>query len=188
MRPLTNHVCLGLRLESLSLGHVFSLAEISSPFLQGGNATLVDLSDAVFICSQDFRRSERDSRKIWFPTFLKTWARKCAGMDFDLERAKFETYIASETDFPATKQSAFGQKEFGSPWWWRLLAIMMSTFHLPEDVALDMPVQKCALLYTAKGEADGRLKVWTKGDQDFEDFTKAMDAREDVEFPEAPVD
>jgi len=186
MRAPTNHVCLGLRLEALSLGHVFSLAEISSPFLQGRSATLVDLSDAVFVCSQDWRKAARDSRKWWFRWFLRLWSRKCAAMDFDAEREKFEAYMAAETDFPATKQNTFAPTEYGSPWWWRLLAIMMSDFHLSEDEAMDAPVQKLVLLYTAKGEAEGRIKVWNKTDQGFEDFAREMDAREDVEFPEAP--
>jgi hypothetical protein len=182
MRARSNHVCLGLRLERISIGHLFLLAEISSPFLLGGPVSVVDLSNAVFVCSQDWRKADRDSSRWWFPLFLKLWAARCRRMDFELEQRKFSDYYGEETEFPAVKGREHGAKEFGSPWWWRLLAILMSDFHLSEETALDMPVAKAAMLFTAKAESEGNLKLWTAADSAFDSFCRDMEIQV-VEFP-----
>src|SRR3989442_14366542 len=126
MRAPSNHVCLGLRLEQLSLGHLFLLADISSPFLQGGQVSVIDLSNAVFVCSQNWRKVAVDSRRWWFPFFQRVWGTRCRKMDFEAEHEKFLAYFKDETDFPLAKQDQHSVREFGAPWWWRLLAIMMS--------------------------------------------------------------
>ena len=156
--------------------------------MQGGLVSIATLSDAVFICSQPWRQAERDARRWWFPMFLKLWARRCREMDFAAEHTKFDAYFAAETDFPLAKVLAhgdrFAEREFCAPWWWRLLAIMMAHFHLSEAAALDMPVMKAALLYSAMAEAEGKLKLWTKADDGFDAFCRDMDGR-DVQFPSA---
>lgn len=185
MRAPTNHVCLGLRLERLSLGHIFLLSEISCPFLQGGAVTVVDVSNAVFICSQPWRKADRDSGRWWFRLFLKLWAVRCRAMDFEIEQRKFSAYFEQETDFPVAKADRTTLKEYGAPWWWRLLAILMSDFHLSEADALDMPVTKAALLFSAKAEAEGKLNLWTREDSAFDDFCRSLESDPTVKFPPA---
>src|ERR1051325_382117 len=138
MRSPTNHVCLGLRLEQLALGHLFLLADVSSPFLQGGVVSVVDLSNAVFICSQHWRKADRDLRRWWFPFFARLWGVRCRKMDLNAEQEKFAVYFREETDFPLAKQDQHAAREYGSPWWWRLLAIMMADFHLSGGTAPDL--------------------------------------------------
>lgn len=104
-------------------------------------------------------------------------------MDLDAEQEKFAAYYKDQTDFPLAKQDRMAEREYGSPWWWRLLALMMADFHLSEREALNMPVMKAALLFSARAEAEGKLKLWTKADDDFEAFCNAMD-QGDVQFPE----
>lgn len=184
MRSPSNHVCLGLRLERLSLGHVFLLSDIESPFLQGGSVSVVDLSNAVFICSQPWRQAAVDSRRWWFRLFEKLWAFRCRNANLETEQDKFAAYFKEESDFPIAKGGLFKEREFGAPWQWRLLAIMMSEFNLSEDDALDMPVIKAALLFSAKAEYDGKLQLWTERDSSFDEFCRKMDG-EAVEFPPA---
>lgn len=187
MRSATNHFCLGLPLEPLSIGHLFLLADNSSPFIEGGRVTVVNLSDAVFICSQHWTKAESDSRRWWFPWFLKLWARRSRKLDFGTEQKKFAAYFAEQTDFPLAKQDRRATREFGSPWWWRLLAIMMAEFNLSEKQAMDMQAMRAALLFSAKGEADGKLKLWNQQDDSFDEFCRGMDASGDVDFPPAPI-
>ncbi len=104
-------------------------------------------------------------------------------MDLAIEQEKFSAYFNDETDFPLAKQDKHSVREFGSPWWWRLLAIMMADFHLTEDQALDMPAAKAAILFSARAEAEGKLKLWTKEDDSFGAFCREMDAQPDVKFP-----
>lgn len=183
MRPTSNHVCLGLPLEQLSLGHVFLLAESSSPFLEGGPVTVVNLSDAVFNCSQHWTKTEQDSRRWWFPWFLRLWAWRSRELDFEIERNKFVAYFTEQTDFPLAKMRQHAQREYGSPWWWRLLAIMMSEFNLSEQEAMDMSVLRAALLFSAKAEFDGKLKLWGKEDDSFDAFCRDADSNSNLIFP-----
>lgn len=181
----TNHVCLRLRLEPLSIGHLFVLGDISSPFIEGGPVSIVQLSDAVFICSQHWTKAEKDNRRWWFPWFLKLWARRSRGLDIEAERVKFSAYFAEQTDFPLAKMDRFARREYGSPWWWRLLAIMMSEFNMPEASAMNMNARRAAMLFSAKAELDGKLKLWTNADDSFDAFCREMDARGNIEFPPA---
>lgn len=104
-------------------------------------------------------------------------------MDQDVEQAKFAAYFAEQTDFPVAKIDERNMREFGSSWWWRLLAIMMADFHLSEAAALDMPAAKAAMLYSARGEVEGKLKLWNKSDDAFDDFCQRMDSDPNVKFP-----
>lgn len=181
---MSRHVVLGLPLEPLSIGHLFLLADIASPFVQGGSLLLVDLSNAVFICSQPWKQSKRDSHRWWFPFFLRLWSRRCRKMNLEDEHAKFTEYWREQTDFPIAKQDKFAERDFGSTWWWRLLAIMMSDFHLSEEQVLDMPATKAAMLFAAKKEAEGKLQLWTQADDDFDSFCRKMDeSAQDTDFP-----
>lgn len=103
-------------------------------------------------------------------------------MEFESELKKFQTYFNEQTDFPLAKQDQHARREYGSPWWWRLLAILMAEFHLSEEKAMDMSALRAALLFSAKGEADGKLKLWGNEDDSFDAFCQQMDAR-NVEFP-----
>jgi len=117
--------------------------------------------------------------------FLKLWARRSRKLDMAAEQEKFSAYFKAETEFPLSKQNSRSMREYGSPWWWRLLAIMMADFHLSKNDALDMAAAEAAMLWSARAELEGKLNLWTKADDDFDEFCKRMDADPDVQFPGA---
>lgn len=70
------HVCLGLELKDLSLGHLFLLHRLESPFVgKAESVTYEDLALAVFICSRSYEEAKDGLRADNLPQFMAHWAR-----------------------------------------------------------------------------------------------------------------
>jgi len=168
------HRVLGIELEPLTLGHVFILHEIGNPLPSGEAPQLDDIGVAVAICSQPWQHSKLDVRRWWFRFYVGHLGAKLAKLDVQKEAQAFWTYFSESLHRAFTKQSSDEKYEMlGTPWFWSLLAMLRSRFHMSEDEALSYPVVRARAICTALDEMEGRCRLTSKDD---EEMLAAMDS------------
>lgn len=178
VEPITGYA-LGFRLQPLTLGHLFVLHRIGSPFVRGGDPVAVDLTNAVFVCCQDWRKSERDIKAWWINFFSFLWGLACRKKDFNAEAQRFVDYLSGSIKAPKTKMVQ-GQKmsELATPPHIRLLARAMHVLHISKDAAMDMPVAELTILVMAIDEQNDRVNMVTPDDESFFAECERLDALE----------
>jgi hypothetical protein len=172
----TRHVVLGLELSPLTLGHVFLLAKLDSTLLCEDERlpTLQDVILAAFICAQPWRESERDMQRWGFKWFMAWWGWKCRKASWGVEAQLFDSYLCDAKASPEIK--AKGElKDRVSPWYWRLLVLLMTQFHFARAQALDTEVAAANLLWITKGEMEDVLELEGKADLSLWEYAHAHD-------------
>ena len=156
------HFCLGLKLHELCLGHLFLLRELDSAFLTGERVTLPHLVTSVFICAHPYPSAAKRLRSLlWSYLFVPLWGFKTRKMDLSQEAQTFRAYLQEERVAPKIRAEVNNdRRDFGSPFEWRLLSMLMSEFHLSYTQALAFPVAKSNCLWATLGETRDSFKLW----------------------------
>ena len=167
------HKCLGVHLEPLTIGHLFALHEQRSPFVQPSDAGVTDgdLLEAVFLCSQPWERSRRDSRKWWVRPLLTAWIYFTRKLDFDAEVKAFCSYL--EDNLPVFEQWLDGESSFGSsPLPVFLLSLAMNRLHIPINDAMNMRTSLLICLVTSLSEHEGKIRLVSEDHLEFRKWAK----------------
>lgn len=145
---------LGVRLLPLSLGHVYILMAVDSPFAVGGKPHLGNLSFAVQVCSRTFEDAQKWLHSETLIADVAKWGKSCRKMDFGAESKKFEEYIAQSTQMPERLSSSpGGGKGVKHPW---PLIIAVSLFkHIGESRSWNMPMGMAVAYWSALAETQG---------------------------------
>lgn len=169
-------VVFGLRLKPLTLGHVFLLLRAQSPFLVHGRIDPAHVSDAAFICSQDWKQSARDAEAWWFRLWCLFWGFLNRKRDIEAEAKKLSEYFDEHLSPPPVSYKLDRpSRNLESPWAFRHLAGLRATFGMSEDEALSYPIARAIALIVAHGEADDRLKLASQEDIDFAQWCEQQD-------------
>ncbi len=170
------HRCLGARLEPLTVGHIFLLRRLESPFISQQPITAVRLFEAVFVCCQSHQKAEVNMQRWWAGLVLWCWGRLHRKTDMNAEAEKFEVYLTENFSVARIKpQKNRSTTEAGAPWELRILIALMFQFHWSEETALDCPLVKANALLAAHAEARGDLELWTDRERDFWEFARQQD-------------
>lgn len=164
-----------VRLKTLTLGHLFLLHEIDSPFVNdflpiGRN----DLLKAIVICSQDFRKARHAllSRSTLVFVSVVALLNARTPSSTDREISKFQAYLKDNRERPAARRPPGGRVR-NAPEAWRLLAFLMRDFRMELDQALHMSVRQANCLWTVQAELDGSIFLMPTSGLD-EDRLKAF--------------
>lgn len=159
---MPRHRVLGLRLEPLTLGHLFLLHRYESSFVTGEPTTLGDLTLSAFLCSEPWQKSERNVNAWWFNRFSKLWAWASRKRDFVAEYDVFSTYITEGMQSPAFNRTTNGTPNaVGSPRHFAILASLMSQFHMTKAEAMDCTIVEAQSLLACVGEMRGAIQLRT---------------------------
>ena len=151
-------VCLKLKLRPYSIGHELLLRRFASPFVNDEPADIPDLLLAALICSQPFRFDWWNTINWQTKIFLKLWRLLLWKPDVLGEMKKFVAYREAGRWFPDPIVPR-GTKELYSPSAMRMLAILMSEFHLTVEQALDFPMATAHALYCSRSEMEGKMEL-----------------------------
>jgi len=172
-----SHFCLGLKLHELCLGHLFLLRELDSAFITREPITLKDLATSAFVCAHPYPDAAKRVRSLlWQYIFVPLWGFKTRKLDYDLEAEKFYNYLKEERATPRIRADVCNdQRDFGSPFEWRLLSMLMTEFGLSYSEALAFPVAKSNCLWATLGETRDSFQLWNERDRAFWAAAKQAD-------------
>lgn len=170
-------VCLGVRLQALTVGHLFLLLEQGIAFPEhAGQADFKDVLLAVMICGQKDHRKAKgmiESRfaELWF----WLWG-VLAGKRSRREATYiFCEYLSEQLSTPATDDLGSGGGELRVPLCWRLLAMLQADFHLSHEEALAMPTARAVVLWAVEADRRGTAKLASERQLVFRSWADAMD-------------
>jgi len=156
-----NFTCYLLNLEPLSLGHLFLLKELESPYPDGTLHTEAELRIAAWICSAPWLRSRRILTR-WHSGFFRAfWKSVTPLCDFEREHSNFCQYLSANLNGILTKtrisHPSIGPDTYDTPFEWTLLAGLVKRMSYSE--AMELPVWIALRLQTATAEGEGKLDV-----------------------------
>lgn len=153
------HRVYGLPLLPLTVGHLFVLREVRSPFVEveQREKTLGDILFAAFICAHHWSEARRslENRK-GLDRWIAKWASRCRGIDLVKEVDKFFSYFSYYLTKPFQEDN--GGAILQCPHEWVLLAILMADFHCTEEEAKDCSVAFATSLWCANAERLGKVR------------------------------
>lgn len=161
------HVVLQVRLEPLSLGHLYLLHRYAPPFVVGGVPDPIHLVLGAFLCARPWRESEANLKKWWLASWMKYWGWRTRKLNLDDEAERFAEYLDEALAMPEIRANlseapAASRITRESPFFFRIMALLMRRFHLPIAAALDIPVTYAISLITADAEMSGTVRLWDK--------------------------
>jgi len=152
------HVVLGVRLRPLTLGHWLWLEALENPVVGGGASSLLDLTQAVAVCSVPFPKVARAVRR-------RSWWRRlwfAVGWTFrwklEVEAAKFTAYWRDCFPQPDLWSEDEGV-EPGLPGAFRLVARLMAR-GMSREQAWEMPAGEAQFLTLVWAEEAGAEIKW----------------------------
>lgn len=148
----TEPTVLGKKLLPLSLGHVFALMAVESPYVCHGPKGLWDLSLAVAICSHTWEGNQRWFKSGKILADFKRWGKQCRKLNFVAEHWKFKTYFDHYTQFPERNHSE-GMKPSRHPW--PLMVANSLVAKVGEERAWNMPLPLAVSYWSADAEMQG---------------------------------
>ena len=165
--------CLKLRLLPYTLGH-----EILIERLAGSPDQAADPNDrlilAVLICSQSYESALGILRSPFLVMFLRLWRLVLGTPDWPTQTRIFNDYRAAGSWMPEANRS-IGREPFVSPGAIRLMACLMRDLHLTSSQALNMPLALANALYSAMGEMQGTISLFSKTDAAMLEKARQMD-------------
>jgi hypothetical protein len=152
--------CFGLPLLPLTLGHVFLLRELDSPFVthRESDDLFDDLLLAVFVCAQHHETARCElGKKRRLSLFLAYWGWRCRKIDIVTQAKIFQAYLLHYRTCP----NVSGVSEFlpASPQEWRTLAMLTHHFGYSERAAMDCPIAFATAIWAADGDRCGTLTI-----------------------------
>ncbi len=168
----------GYRLRPLTLGHVFLLHEIESPYVgYEGQKRVSDALLCVFICSQAHESARAGLQSVWLRFFFRFWCFFLTQRKLLNGLVALEEYRADGLRSPEVKRSAnTSRSSLESPWPYRLLVLLMSELHLSRSEALSLPVIEAWNLWCSIAEAKGEVKLRSQFERDLIDYAHRMEA------------
>lgn len=112
-------VVLRRRLLPLSLGHIYILLAVDSPYVLGGECSLFDLAFAVGVCTRTWEAGQEWLRSPRVFKDAEKWGGKCRGMDMEAENKTFAAYMDDYTKMPERwepKSDGKGSNSAQHPW------------------------------------------------------------------------
>lgn len=168
---------LRLRLRPLTLGHIYVLNCVESPFVsEHGEITEADFFIAVFVCSQKWQDAERALNSRWLGSFVRVWKFFTRKKSMVRQLTRFQAYLSEGLRAPKFKNK-LDAEELESPWFWRLMAFLLSEMHLSESDSMDCRVWRANALYAAYAEMKHDLKLISQRDQDLWEYAAQEDAK-----------
>lgn len=152
--------CLGLRLQPLTVGHLWLLYSIHSAFPDyPQNAGLKDLIVAVAVCSQ---RSHEQARRMLKSHFAKRcmwlwgWFNRKKPLPEEIE--VFGAFLAEQLGTPQQDDCGRGG-ELRVPLCWRLVAMLMADFGMSFEAAQKTRVAFAMTLWAVEADRRGVNKL-----------------------------
>lgn len=165
-------------LEPMTVGHLFALEAIGSPFMKADSQIFPqDLISATFICSMPAARAMRALNSALMRPFFWLWGFLARKLKFEDEVIRFIKYLEHSLDCPclANLDPTARPASPGAPISWRALALLMGKFHLTEDQALQYPLARAHVLYATLGEAEGQFQITNEQQLSFWEKCKRAD-------------
>ena len=151
---------LGLRLQNLTLGHLFALEDVG---IDIEALTPAEVPAFAFICSQDYAESLADIKRWWAPLYFRIWGRLRAGVECD----EPVDYIRWHMSGPSFWVEGGKRQPVGSPIHIHLLAVLMGELGMTREQAMNEPVKRALQLRASIAEKAG-AKLVTKEQIQFE--------------------
>ncbi len=159
---------LGVRLASVTLGHLFLLDDCGVDV--SADWSVADSLTAVFICSNPTEKARRYLESWWVGRYFKLWGWVNRKRDWPTELAAFRDWFEGQLSGPITKsKSPRGGDDYAAPFRLNLLACAMAKLHLSRGEAMALPVRELRQLIVAIGEAEGVITPKTHKDFRLED-------------------
>lgn len=169
--------CFGLRLQPLTVGHLFALYEIGSALPDHcEEATDADVITAVLVCSQkSHEKALQMLESPWARLGFKIWGWIFRRRNDEGEQAQiFGEYLRDNLSTP--EPDAYGRGgELRIPLCWRLLALLMADFHMSKDEALKTPVALAVTLWSVDADRRGTSKLASERVLSFRAFAAEQD-------------
>jgi len=165
------------RLRPLSLGHVFLLHELESPYVgYEGDKHISDALLLVFICSQDHISARAGLQSFWLKCFFQIWCGFLTQVAIVKGLVELEHYLADGLRSPETRRPETGCTSLESPWPYRLLVLLMSELNMSRAEALGLPVSEAWNLWCSLAEAKGEVKLRSQFERDLIDYAHRQES------------
>jgi hypothetical protein len=151
------------RLLPLCLGHVYALMAAESPYVCGGNKSIVDLAVAVMVCSRTWEAGQEWFRAPGINRKCRAWGRTCRKLSFVAEHQRFTEYLDTYTQFPERRADPTA-KPARHPW--PLLLATQLTAAVGESRAWNMPLPLAVSYWSANAELAGDDTLVSVSDDD----------------------
>jgi hypothetical protein len=153
----TPPVILGRQLKPFCCGHAVVLAGLNSPFIIGGELTVVELYIAVWVCSHTYEELQvkflKDTNSVSgeFAEFVSKSIDDCS---FAATNIAFQSYLSEHLKAP-DKWKRSDAKSAKAPWPLIIATRLMKELKFTEEKAWNMPMQMALWYFAAISEFNG---------------------------------
>lgn len=174
-------VVMGLLLRPYSLGHDLRLTGLGNPLHNSDTATPRQLSEAVLVCSQGWRETERMPWDFLLRLKLALWRQRCRGLNASAELADFIRYRnEGSLEFPPSgvidPGRPGGTKVAGAPFVLRLHHFLVMHLRLTEEQAWDYPLGLAKCRWGCYWEEYGDAALYNEMEASADAYARKMDA------------
>lgn len=147
------HVVLGKTLHPLCWNDLLLFQGIQSPLIEGKSPNLIQLQQAVLICSTPF---EDVQQKLADLKSNKKWFKQCLKMNLSDEIQKFDTYLRDYCSYPKLWQRLNSDSpKIKSPFLLALAASVLRHSSMSFEKLRTMPMGELLWLQVALAEQEG---------------------------------
>lgn len=167
------HICLRLRLEPLTLGHLFLLRECDVDL---SNPAAADLILGVFICSNPHEHSRKSLNAWWSQYFLMILGFICRKLKPVQEAEKFAAYLEDGMQCPTMHAFKNGPaRRLSAPDEWRMLVMLEVDFHKSKQEALNMTMREVFCRWATESDRQGQQTIMSDDERAFWEHAKRCD-------------
>jgi hypothetical protein len=169
----THHTCLCLRLEPLTLGHLFLLRECDVDF---DALATSDLVMGVFICSGSHTQARKNLRAWWSKYFMMLLGFICRKLKPAEEAEKFYEYLEDGLRAPTMHSFKNGPaRMLSAPDEWRMLVMLEVDFHKSKADALDMTMREIYCRWATEADRQGSQSIMSDDEREFWEHARKCD-------------
>lgn len=152
-------------LRPFSLGHLLTLHKIGSPYIVGGEVTVLDLFASVHICTLTWEECQEFTVESheWAESF-RGWIKKVGNVDFAQKSKLFEEYLREGLrvpDYSYEEQDGQQTAEIWTPPVHRVRLRLLKETTLTDEEVMNRPLILNWLDYLTLEEMAGACKVLT---------------------------
>ncbi len=157
---------LGLKLRTLSLGHILLLERFESAFLgyQRSDNPFEELAMAVFICSSTYEEAVEGMGNPTTPKVFQKWAKKLGVIDIAEKWKLFEEYLRSqelrfESGLDYVTATEGGTRSMRIPFAHAVRVKLQSRMSFSDVEILNRPWALCVLDYYVLADMEGIIAL-----------------------------
>ena len=163
-------IIMGVQLRPFSALHALTLAQFDNAYATGANIDVHDVIQAIEICRDGFDDNCRHLEKFHGSRIYRgAWMIRSARFNLKTAQSDLIAHTKAYTTYPGVWREKGKTGHSGIPWQFKIVAQLMSNYHMTESAAWDMALDR-AFCYLSNISENGGSEVMSQDALDISEW------------------